>query len=192
MRQIIYTLDRSRTSPEPQIDLSSHESEISTILGLFFVPWENEYYGSKNGNKIHLKHDGNLILSGEIRGEVEEISNQIVINEIFAAEIEYNDPNIRSVELRQDVNASIENIISTEITDIVRTNISADYNIKDVSLLFESIETDRILTIKFEKSRYTTGDAEVPLKVSIISDSEATCLAVLEELRARLEMEIIE
>jgi len=197
LEQIVYTIKKPRKDAERlQITLLDHQDEIFNLLGLFPIPWEKEFYGIQEIEyKVQLKFDGTIFVSGPNKDKCNEIITFIIsvlCEKIFKERIDFGDPILEKVELNQDVTSSIDKMVPIDIKNIVEEKISPDLNIKDISYIFQSKDESNNLNIKFEKTKYFQGEESVPFKVIIITNTENACRQIIDELKVRLSLEIIE
>jgi len=171
-------------------DFDARKSQISSELNVFFVPWKDEFFGTDRDLTLQLKFSGEIVVSGkdesECKKKIENVRREL--EAIYESSLPYEEPKLVEVEFREDAEANIGKIVFPGIMEIVRKEISKEYDIKDVSFLFTSDTPKRDLQVSFERTSYVRGKENVPLRVAIVAPTKEMCEKVWQSLGEKLEM----
>lgn len=171
-------------------DFDERKSEISSRLNMFPIPWKDEYFGTEGNLRVELKLSGTISVSGDDKkacaSQIEKVRK--IIEDIYKTSVPYKTPELKKVEFRENAEANISKIVFPGIMDVVKEEISKEYEIRDVSFLFTSEKPVQNLHISFERTSYMKGKEIVPLEVLIIAPTEEICLKVWKSLVEKLDM----
>lgn len=199
MRVITYSYSATPESIERfKRDFTTERaSDIGRELNMFLVPWEHEFFNTDKDLEIHLKFSGEIIVRGhdeqQCKNKIDTIKE--MIEKIFGPPpLSYSPTKLLQVELKEDVETHINRIVFKKVIDIVKSQISPEYDVKDVSFLFTgdaNIRAPERLGITFERViPYKRGEEIAPFKVTIVGPTKETCENILELLIKELEMNI--
>jgi len=191
LKLITYTYASTPTETESfRRDFEAHRREIASRLNVFPVPWEKEFFGMDKELTIHIKFSGKIIVSGkdEERCKTKITDIQRTLSEIFSVEIPYREPTLEEVKLERDAEADISRIVYAGLLEIVKTRISEEYDVKDISFVFSGDRPERNLKVSFVRTSYVKGAERVPLKVVIVGPTKETCETVWNALIEELSM----
>lgn len=173
-------------------DFDERKSEISSRLNMFPIPWKDEYFGTEGNLTVELKLSGTILVTGLNKdaciSKIEKVRK--TIEDIYKSPLPYKTPELEKIEFRENAETNISKIVFPGIMDVVKEEISKEYDIKDVSFLFTSEKREQNLHISFERTSYVKGKETVPLEVFIIAPTEDICQKIWQSLVEKLDMKI--
>jgi len=192
----IYTFISVPKEPEKFLrDLEARRNDITSRLNVFFVPWKKEFFGIENELTIHIKYTtGEILVSGPDEDKCKEKIRfiQDTLSEIYSLHLSYEEPELLKVEYRRDAKANIQKIVYPGIMEIIKRNISPNYDIKDISFVFTGERPEKNLSISFKRIGYIRGKEDVPLHIVIAAPSLDICEIIWESLMKKISIKPIE